>query len=58
LDEAIEEMDALTLKRFRQNACFDPVATCVLHFDKLVRRKSSDKLSALENQKRKKEHVI
>ncbi len=38
LDEAIEDMDALTLKRFRQNACSDPVATRVLHLDKLVKR--------------------
>jgi hypothetical protein len=43
LDEAIEEMDALTLKSFRQNACSDPVAVRVLHLDKLVKRDNGEK---------------
>ncbi len=36
-------MDALTLRRFRQNACSDPVATRVLHLDKLVKRDKGEK---------------
>ncbi len=38
-------MDTLTLKRFRQNACSDPVATRVLHLDKLVKREKGEKAS-------------
>jgi hypothetical protein len=32
LEEAISAMDVTTLKRFRQNACADPVAIQILAF--------------------------
>jgi hypothetical protein len=43
LDKATGEIDARTLKRFRQNACSDPVATRVFQLDKLVKRDKGEK---------------